>query len=592
MANRNVPGISSPHQSSSSPGPLAGTTGSGSVRSRNRRLPNNGSSRTNSESLLGSHDEITHPAPRSAQNAKGKQSSPGLGQVFGGSWAQSWSSVQGLAASLLSVADNPGDTPQLRSHTQPEDSFASSLWNRIPSSVGGNANTSFKAMGSSILPSQRAANRVATGSSDQRDAALKTAKRASVLENNQGFGGGVDISGRYKRRTSDEITSENSQPEEYLVYIHKILPTDTYAGIILRYKCLEDAFRKANGLWSRDSIQVRKWVIIPVDACEVRGRPCDPPLDNQQHNATGFPPATSSVISVAVTPETNSSSYSKSFSERAGQDDENTEREVMPWSHVKWVKIDSLSEPVEIGRIARQKMGYFPPRRKKTGRTVSFSSSPRQSLETSTYSADQVEQPLSRRQSLIGDRPPLLERRQSTHSHGDDDVLGARPAWMRRPGGVGSMGRNVRAPGPDKDYFNSWAKKHLPGLHMDDLPSMSVMGSEMARIGFDRDLAGIVEGSFEEGGDTTSPLHQNNGLDKAAAAVETWLRTAWSKRHMAPLIGSTPRPESSGGQDIGDLIELMDTPGAEDTPRPNIFDSQVPSSSLGSKTDDDSSIKR
>lgn len=592
MANRNVPGISSPHQSSSSPGPLAGTTGSESVRSRNRRLPNNGSSRTNSESLLGSHDEITHLAPRSTQNAKGKQSSPGLGQVFGGSWAQSWSSVQGLAASLLSVAESPSDMPQPRSHPQLEDNFASSLWNRIPSSVGGNASTSFKAMGSSILPSQREANRVATGSSDQREAALKTAKRASVLENNQGFGGGIDISGRYKRRTSDEITSENSQPEEYLVYIHNILPTDTYAGIILRYKCLEDAFRKANGLWSRDSIQIRKWVILPVDACEVRGRPYDPPLSNQHHNATEISPATSLAMIGSVRPEITSSSHPKSFSERAGQEDASTEREAMPWSHVKWVKIDSLSEPVEIGRIARQKMGYFPPRRKKTGRTVSFSSSPRQSLETSSYSADQVEQPLSRRQSSIGDRPPLLERRQSTHSHGDDDVLGARPAWMRRPGGVGSMGRNVRAPGPDKDYFNSWAKKHLPGLHMDDLPSMSVMGSEMARIGFDRDLAGIVEGSFEEGGDITSPLHQNNGLDKAAAAVETWLRTAWSKRHMAPLIGSTPRPGSSGGQDIGDLIELMNTPGAEDTPRPNIFDSQVPSSSLGSKTDDDSSIKR
>jgi hypothetical protein len=61
---------------------------------------------------------------------------------------------------------------------------------------------------------------------------------------------------------------------------------------------------------------------------------------------------------------------------------------------------------------------------------------------------------------------------------------------------------------------------------------------------------------------------------------------------MAPLIGNTSRPGSSGEQDIGDLIELTNTPGAEDTPRPNIFDSQVPPSSFGSKTDDDSSIKR
>jgi hypothetical protein len=586
MADRNAPGMLSPHQSSSSPGPLAGTTGSGSVRSRNRRLPNNGSNRTNFESLPDNHGEILHPAQRSAQNAKGKQNTPGLGQVLGGSWAQSWSSVQGFAASLLSVAESP----QPRSQTQLEDDFPSSLWNRTPSS--GNANKSFKPGGSSLVSNQKTVNRVAAGSSDQREAALKTARRASVLENNQRLSGGQDVSGKYKRRTSDEITSESSQPEEYLVYVHKVLPTDTYAGIILRYKCMEDAFRKANGLWSRDSIQVRKWVIIPVDACEVRGRPCDPPLGNQHHKAADFSPATSSATTGSVAPQAPSINHPKSSGERAEQEDENVEREIMPWSHVKWVRIDSLPEPVEIGRIARQTMGYFPPRRKKTGRTVSFSSTPRQSLENSTYIADRTEPSLSRRQSSVGDRPLPLDRHESSHSHGDDEVPDARPMWMRRPGGVGSMGRNIRAPGPDKDYLNSWAKKHLPSLHMDDLPSMSVMGSEMARFGFDRDLAGIVEGSFQEGGDTTSPLHQNNGLDKAAAAVETWLRTAWSKRHMAPLIGNIPRQGSTAGEDIGDLIELTSTPGAEDTPRLEMFDSQVPPPSLGSKADDDSSIKR
>jgi hypothetical protein len=160
---------------------------------------------------------------------------------------------------------------------------------------------------------------------------------------------------------------------------------------------------------------------------------------------------------------------------------------------------------------------------------------------------------------------------------------------MRRSGGVGSLSRNIRAPGPDKDYFNSWAKKHFPGLNIDDLPSMSVMGSEMARFGFDREAAGIVEGAIQEGGDTGSPYNQNNGLDKAAAAVETWLRTAWAKRSMAPLI---PRQRSAAGQDTGDLIELTPTPGAEGTPRLDMFDSQIPSPFLGSIADADSSIKR
>ncbi|KAL7933825.1 carbohydrate-binding module family 50 protein [Trichoderma chlorosporum] len=576
MADRNAPGVSSPHRSSSSAAPLAGTTGSGSVRSRNRRPPN----QSGSENIVGNHGG----SEQRTQSAKGREGThnetSGLGQVLGDSWAQSWSSVQGFATSLLSVAENPSDIPQPRSGIQSDQSFASSLWNRLPPSVGGTASKNLRQADSPVLQSQRAANRVAAGSSDQREAALKTAQRASVLENSQDPSGGLDILGKYKRRNSDEITSDNSQPEEYLVYIHKILPIDTYAGIILRYKCMEDAFRKANGLWSRDSIQVRKWVILPVDACEVRGRPCEPPSSNQKPSAPDF--FETSLPTGSMAPQSTSSGHSQLFSERAAQEDENAEKEIMPWSHVRWVKIDSLPDPVEIGRIARQKMGYFPPRRKKA---VSFSSTPRQSIDA----AEQIEQPMPRRQSSVGDGPPSLGRRESFLSHGDGDGPDTRPAWMRRSGGVGSLSRNIRAPGPDKDYLNSWAKKHFPGLNIDDLPSMSVMGSEMARFGFDREAAGIVEGAIQEGGDADSLYNQNTGLDKAAAAVETWLRTAWSKRSMAPLI---PRQRNTAGQDFGDLIELTPTPGAEGTPRLDMFDSQIPSPFLGSKADADSSIKR
>ncbi|KAL6858505.1 carbohydrate-binding module family 50 protein [Trichoderma novae-zelandiae] len=577
MANRNAPGVSSPHQSSSSAAPLAGTAGAASVRSRNRRPPdhgNYGSGRNSDENLTRGYGD----ASQRSENTKGREGMPGLGQVLGDSWAQSWSSVQGFASSLLSVAENPGDMPRPRSDAQPGNASSTSLWNRIPSNLGSIASKSFSRGSSPASQGPRAANRVAAGSSDQRESALKTAQRASVLENSRG----LDNSSNHKRRNSDEIPPENSQPQEYLVYVHKIQPTDTYAGIILRYKCQEDAFRKANGLWSRDSIQVRKWVVIPVDACEVRGRPCDPPPSSQDHTAAE---------SHETTPQTTLDTLFKLPGERAAQEDESAEKEATPWSHVRWVRIDSLPEPVEIGRIARQKMGYFPPRRKKTGRGVSFSSTPRQSLDAS-ISSDQLEQSMSRRQSAAGDRPPLLGRRDSLRSHGSSEAPDMRPAWMRRAGGVGPLSRNIRAPGPDKDYLTSWAKKHFPGLDMDKLPSMSVMGSEMARFGFDRELAGIVEGDFQEGGDTESPSNQNNGLDKAAAAVETWLRTAWSKRPIGPLIGGLPRQRSTTGQDFGDLIELTPTPGAEGTPRLDMFGSQVPSQFLGGTSDDDSSIKR
>ncbi|PTB64038.1 carbohydrate-binding module family 50 protein [Trichoderma citrinoviride] len=577
MADRNAPGVSSPHQSSSSAAPLAGTAGATSVRSRNRRNPdhgNYGSGHSSDENLTRSYGNVS----QRGGNTKGRDETLGLGQFLGDSWTQSWSSVQGFASSLLSVAENPGDVSRSRADAQSGNAFSTSLWNRIPSNLGSIASKSFKGGSSPASQGPKAANRVAAGSSDQRESALKTAQRASVLENNRA----LDYSRYHKRRNSDEIPSENSQPEEYLVYIHKIQPSDTYAGIILRYKCQEDAFRKANGLWSRDSIQVRKWVVIPVDACEVRGRPCDPPSSSQNHAATNSHKTPSQ-----ATPDT----LFNLPGERPAPEDESAEKDAMPWSHVRWVRIDSLPEPVEIGRMARQKLGYFPPRRKKTGRTVSFSSTPRQSLDASTTS-DQIDQPMSRRQSAADDRPTLLGRRDSLRSHGSSEAPDMRPAWMRRAGGVGPLSRNIRAPGPDKDYLNSWAKKHFPGLDMDKLPSMSVMGSEMARFGFDREPAEIVEGTYQEGGDTESPSNQNNGLDKAAAAVETWLRTAWSKRNMGPLIGGLPRQRNTNGQDFGDLIELTPTPGAEGTPRLDMFDSQASSQFLGGISSDDSSIKR
>jgi len=165
---------------------------------------------------------------------------------------------------------------------------------------------------------------------------------------------------------------------------------------------------------------------------------------------------------------------------------------------------------------------------------------------------------------------------------------------MRRPGGVGSMGRSVHAPGPEKDYFNSWTKKHLPGLNLDSLPSMSVMGAEMARFGFggsgtggaglgmntsnsyavDGSMTppGIVVSPFADGGDvaalsrggegaaSSSPGGANTGtgLDKAAAAIETWLRGAWARKPLTPATGPRGASSCSLEGEEGDLIELAD----------------------------------
>jgi hypothetical protein len=128
------------------------------------------------------------------------------------------------------------------------------------------------------------------------------------------------------------------------------------------------------------------------------------------------------------------------------------------------------------------------------------------------------------------------------------------------------MSRSIRAPGPGKDYFNTWTNKHIPGLNIDELPSMSVMGAETAHWGIVKDSSGIVESPFEEGRDASTVNRQGTGLDRAAAAVETWLRGALAKRPSTPLRGNRARSSSDqfgASGSMGDLIELADT-GSDD----------------------------
>lgn len=209
-------------------------------------------------------------------------------------------------------------------------------------------------------------------------------------------------------------------------------------------------------------------------------------------------------------------------------------------------------------------MGYFPPRRKKSVRTISSLSTPRGSFDVPsiTLSSDVIDSPggSSRRQSMLATHSNVAANYASSAPTPSRSRVGSgtddnRPAWMKRPGGVGSLSRTVRAPGPEKDYLNTWAKKQFPGLNIDSLPSMAIMGSETARFGFNEEAAAIVESPFEDGRDVSSTNNQHGtGLDKAAATVETWLRGAWAKRPNTPILG----PKRLRGLD-GDLIELEDT---------------------------------
>lgn len=567
------------------------------MRPRNRRLISTANEedddgRNNTEisgsGLLASFEASAAQQQQQQQQRSGRgggrhgRATGNIGQFLGESLTQSWTSVQGFASSLLTTGDAgrgngySSRSPSGRARTPDRKVRQRSGSNRGPSVWGPSP------------PAERTPglDDVASGSLAEREAALKAARTARVLESHDNVNGGLDVAGRHKRRNSDEIAREEPQPDDYLVYIHDVQRNDTYAGIILRYKCREDVFRRANGLWSRDSVQTRKFLTIPVDACEVRGRPCEPPSSNNPKQADLLAPTPSALDEG----RSSGAEHDEYFSPRLAPDESQKEDDKKPWTHVRWVLIDHLQEPVEVGRVSRQTMGYFPPRRKKSITTAV--STPRQSSDFSLGAPGSNESPKTRRQSsLSSSQPQLLLTPVSSRSRGGSEAAEYRPAWMRRPGGVGTMGRNARAPGPDKDYLNAWARKHFPGLNIDQLPSMSVMGSEIAHIGFTQENTSLTESYYEQGHDTTSLNRQGTGLDRAAAAVETWLRGALAKRPTTPLLGARSRTLTATGGN--DLIELTDTASDDGRLKQDLMTSLIEPLSIGAsaRSDGDGSVK-
>lgn len=537
-----------------------------------------------------------NPSARLA-NTNGGRSSPALlnsNSAFGKGLLDGWSSVQDFASSFLTGGESGynSETSRPGSRNGSKPGPITSMWK----SFGGNNGVT---SGGRRLPdswgpeppassSRPRAEDIAAGSLAEREAALKAMKTASVLESYDGVNGGLDVAGKYKRRNSDDDRARsNSDPviEEHLVYLHHVQPNDTYAGVVLRYRCQEHAFRKTNGLWSRDNIQVRKHLLIPVDACELKGRPCEAPSFHNQkvdHLAT-TPQPESFIKSGAEDPEESQPIHDEFFSPR-GRKSQSLPEEETPWTHVRWVKLDSCEHPVEIVRVSRNAMGFFPPRRKKSIHTVSAFSTPRESLDSSRNatavsnepavdSPRAIGIPALRRQSSLNYRPTIGSLGTSVDSTGRSrgssvSQIDSVPAWMRRPGGVGSMSRSVHAPGPAKDSLNAWVNKRLPkGFNIDSMPSMSVMGSESAQWGFrgkpdDDGPTGIVESPFEDGRDASlADAKQGTGLEQAAATIETWLRGAWAKRPATPRLGSHKRSDDM------DLIELTDTNSDDGHPR-------------------------
>ncbi|KAL3475267.1 hypothetical protein BJX99DRAFT_229928 [Aspergillus californicus] len=447
----------------------------------------------------------------------------------------SWSSLQSLASSLLGSdtaqpTSNGAPRTHVRKPSRPE--FTTRMPSRTSSATWG--------------PSMPSTPEIGVGTLEERQAMVQAKRREALLS--------ADTepiwshTSRHKRRDSnDQSEIQADQDEEALVYVHRVQPTDSITGVTIRYGCQAAIFRKANGFWPSDSIQGRNAVLLPVDCCSIKGRPIRPREDLLQDN-TGRPfmedPSGSSLVPAPP-------------HEPSITTDADPEAEIdQPWKHESWVQVDGFPAPVEIGRVPRRALGFFPRTRRKSlcysdseplrGREqtpiISTTSSPTQSISHRITSPNdyqhgrlQINSPESR---IPGShRPSGRHRRQRSGL----ELSGT---------GVGTLDGGVNLPGPAMDGLSKFFAQHLPNLAPKQAPPT-----------FDS-----LNGNASTVASSTAASSNSTSLDSIGGAVEGWVRktVARAKSNLSDLQQGPSNPQNHGiGQDtgrrgLGDLIELND----------------------------------
>ncbi|RMD41694.1 hypothetical protein DV735_g3464, partial [Chaetothyriales sp. CBS 134920] len=392
-------------------------------------------------------------------------------------------------------------------------SYASSLLSGSPATPG-------RAKADKSVPrspnwSDQGSSKVATaaqGSLEERRAMIQAERRKALLAASAET---PDSRGNYKRRDSmSQAASDDGDGQaQVLAYRHLIRPDDTLAGVMLKYGCQADVFRKVNRLWPNDRIQTRTEVLLPVDACSVRGKRVDGPADaDGAVDGAATSPCRSSVIA----------------------DDE-------ALSHESWVLLPNCSKPVEMVRMPRTSLGYFPrPRRKSNSTGSSLVSSP----AAHKTSFDKLRHPPTHaaQVTMSLNASPIRRARQLRQPSGSRGRSSstATPSFgdaLRGPGGVGTL-RGLRTepsrPGPADDALNQTFRQLFPDLDLlpaQDLPPPRLGGPGLA--------------TPRLSSDSVRSLRSNSsGLGDAGGALEGWMRKLAGKK------------DRGAGPKMGDLIEL------------------------------------
>ncbi|KAI9799388.1 MAG: hypothetical protein M1833_004088 [Piccolia ochrophora] len=422
-------------------------------------------------------------------------------------WGSSWATLQSVASTVLGGDGGEGrkDRPASKWKTRPVKRSGS------PARQG-HFNTNGPTTWGPSPVSTKPEDYVGTGSREAREALVRAKRRENLLAAN-----GLDLpdaSGKFKRRLSDDRSVSASAPppdqgrdyeQDALVYVHRVEPKDTLAGVIIQFNCQPAVFRKANRLWPNDSIQTRKTVVLPVDACGVKGKPIAEALDEDDLLGSGASELPSDRIQDDIWGTRRESSLVRSKTTDTGPPSSSASvsqehHEDPPWKHESWVRIEGQPSPVEIGRMPRRILGYFPPSRRKS---VSWSDveTPSASIDLPRYS-DTLPRPTRTKSASLS---------QFAHQ-------------LQGPGGVGTLGSTTRSPGPGPDRFNKYLAPHLPNV--------------------------APRASFE-----SLDSHASGNLENVGSAIEGWVRKFATR---AAALVENPGSAPSGQTGDGDLIELMD----------------------------------
>ena len=472
---------------------------------------------------------------------------------FAGIWGNSLTALQGLASDLLGTdisTPDDADTPRFRRPLS-----------RLNSAVG--STRSPAQWGPPLSSLNPKSGGIGAGTKEEQMAAFRAQKRKDMLMGQDSSY--ADTLGKFKRRLSDDRSSASAPPgdvddRDALVYLHPVHKDDTLAGITIRYNIPPNLLRKANRMWPNDKVQVRQNLMLPVDACGVKGRPVSSSgveedllgseseaLDSLKAEEVGTP-TMNTPLANGSDPRSRANSASTHATSSQAMSASDTDA---PWQHDSWVMLPGNTKATEIVRLSRREIGYFPPARRKS---ISWSDldTPTSSLDLARTAGNDVANPVQSSASPQRKTPPRPAhvRRSSNASSGYF------PSFLSGPGGVGSMSKNVHFPGPAQDGLNKMFAKHLPDVapprNQNTLyqPEMPLYTDEPTPVG--------------SGAGTPAYPHAGSGnvhLENFGGAIESWVRrmatkakTAPPERRHVPRASMGAPGKGAGG--IGDLIEM------------------------------------